>query len=140
MPEYTLAGIAWLAAGFGLAAAAGILRQRRTWIAFGAFLGFTVVFDALLTGLPIVTYGAEHVTGIRLGTTPVEDYLYGQALCLTAIASHELARRRLGRAAPVGPAGGSAGGDAGPGAITGPAGGSATGAGAPPLDTAGNGR
>ncbi len=93
IPEYTLAGIAWLAGAFALAGAAGILRRRRTWLAFAAFLAFTIVFDAILTGLPVVTYGAEHVTGLRLGTTPVEDYLYGQALCLTALASAQLARR-----------------------------------------------
>ena len=108
IPEYTLAGIAWLAAALGLAGAAGILRRRRTWLTFGAFLASTVVFDAILTGLPIVTYGAEHVTGLRLGSTPVEDYLYGQALCLTAIAAAELARhgrggrRGQGRDAPAG--------------------------------------
>ena len=93
MPEYTLAGLAWLAGAFVLAGAAGILRRRSTWIALGAFLASTVVFDAVLTGLPIVTYDPAHLSGIRLGTTPVEDYLYGQALCLTAIATFELARR-----------------------------------------------
>lgn len=93
IPEYTLAGLAWLAGAFALASAAGILRRRSTWIAFGAFLASTVVFDAVLTGIPIVVYGSAHVSGIRLGTTPVEDYLYGQALCLTAIATYELARR-----------------------------------------------
>jgi lycopene cyclase domain-containing protein len=77
-----------------LAGAAGILRRRATWIAAAAFLASTVVFDALLTGIPIVTYGREHIAGIRLGTTPVEDYLYGTALCLTALAAHALARRR----------------------------------------------
>jgi lycopene cyclase domain-containing protein len=96
IPEYTLAGLAWLAGALALAAAAGILRRRRTWITLGAFLAFTVVFDAVLTGIPIVTYGPAHVSGVRLLTTPVEDYLYGQALCLTAIASYEIARRRLG--------------------------------------------
>jgi lycopene cyclase domain-containing protein len=94
IPEYTLAALAWLGGSFVLAGAAGILRRRSAWIAFGAFLAFTVVFDALLTGLPIVTYGAAHLSGIRLGTTPVEDYLYGQALCLTAISTYEIARRR----------------------------------------------
>jgi lycopene cyclase domain-containing protein len=94
IPEYTLAGIAWLAGAFALAGAAGILRRRSTWIAVGAFLAFTVVFDALLTGLPIVVYDDAHLSGIRLGTTPVEDYLYGQALCLTAVATYEIARRR----------------------------------------------
>lgn len=103
MPEYTLAGIAWLAGAALLAAVAGILRRRRTWIALGVFLAFTVVFDAVLTGLPIVTYGDEHVTGIRLGTTPVEDYLYGLALFLTAIATYELALRRWPAAPPASP-------------------------------------
>jgi lycopene cyclase domain-containing protein len=95
IPEYTLAGLAWLGGSLVLAGAAGILRRRSAWIAFGVFLGFTVVFDAVLTGLPIVVYGDEHILGIRLGTTPIEDYLYGQALCLTAIATYEIARRRL---------------------------------------------
>lgn len=94
IPEYTLAAIAWLAGAFALAGAAGILRRRSTWIAFAAFLAFTVVFDAVLTGIPIVVYDDAHLSGIRLGTTPVEDFLYGQALCLTAIATHELVRRR----------------------------------------------
>jgi len=93
IPEYTLAGIAWLGGAFALAGAAGIVRRRKTWIAFGVFLAFTLVFDAVLTGIPIVIYDEAHLSGIRLGTTPVEDYLYGQALCLTAIASYEVARR-----------------------------------------------
>lgn len=41
MPEYTAAAIAWLAAGLALAAASGILRHRRTWVACGVFLAFT---------------------------------------------------------------------------------------------------
>ncbi len=98
MPEYTLAGLAWLGGAFALAGAAGIVRRRSTWVAFCAFLASTVVFDAVLTGIPIVVYDDRHLAGIRLGTTPVEDYLYGQALCLTAIATHELVRRgRRGR-------------------------------------------
>ena len=94
MPEYTLAAVTWLLAAFALAAFAGILRRRRTWLAFMVFLAFTVVFDGILTGLPIVTYGAEHLSGVALGTTPIEDYLYGQALFLVAVATFELARRR----------------------------------------------
>ncbi len=101
IPEYTLAGIAWLAGAVALAGAAGIARRRATWIAFGAFFASTLVFDAVLTGIPIVVYDAAHLSGIRLGTTPVEDYLYGQALCLTAIATHELVRRRR-RGLPTG--------------------------------------
>jgi lycopene cyclase domain-containing protein len=97
-PAYTVAGLTWLAAALVAtwwAGAAG----RRTWLTLAVFLVFTVVFDALLTGLPIVTYGEPAIAGIRLGTTPVEDYLYGAALCLTAVAAYDAARgrRRVGR-------------------------------------------
>ncbi len=103
IPEYTLAGGAWLVGAFALAGVAGILRRRSTWIAVAAFLVFTVIFDAVLTGIPIVVYDEAYLSGIRLGTTPVEDYLYGLALCLTAIAAYEIARRGgrgRGRRAP----------------------------------------
>ncbi len=94
IPAYTLAGLAWLAAAVLLAWWAGAAGRRQTWAALAVFLAFTVVFDAVLTGLPIVTYGEAAITGIRLGTTPVEDYLYGAALCLTAIAAYDAARGR----------------------------------------------
>jgi lycopene cyclase domain-containing protein len=99
IPAYTAASLAWLTAALVATWWAGAAGRRQTWLALAAFLVFTVVFDALLTGLPIVTYGERAITGIRLGTTPVEDYLYGAALCLTAVAAYDAARgrRRVGR-------------------------------------------
>jgi lycopene cyclase domain-containing protein len=94
IPEYTAASILWLAGAAGVAWWAGTLGRRAAWLAITVFLGFTVVFDALLTGLPIVTYGAGTDLGIRLGTTPVEDLAYGAALCLTAIGVFDLGRGR----------------------------------------------
>jgi lycopene cyclase domain-containing protein len=93
-PAYALASLAWLAAAVLLAWWAGATGRRQTWLALAIFLAFTVVFDAILTGLPIVTYGEDALTGIRVGTTPVEDYVYGAALCLTAIAVYDAARGR----------------------------------------------
>ena len=99
IPEYTAASLIWLAGAAGAAWWAGTLRRRAAWLALAVFLGFTVVFDALLTGLPIVTYGAGTALGIRLGPIPVEDLVYGAALCVTAIAVFDLGRgrRRTGR-------------------------------------------
>lgn len=94
IPAYALAGLAWLAGALLLTWWAGAAVRRQTWVALAVFLAFTVVFDAVLTGLPIVTYGETTITGIRVGTTPVEDYLYGAALCLTAIAAYDAARGR----------------------------------------------
>ena len=94
IPEYTAASILWLAGAAAAAWWAGTLRRRPAWLALVVFLGFTVVFDAFLTGLPIVTYGPGTDLGIRLGPIPVEDLVYGAALCLTAIAVFDLGRGR----------------------------------------------
>ena len=99
IPGYTAAALLWLAGAAAAAWWAGTLGRRAAWLALAVFLGFTVVFDALLTGLPIVTYGAASDLGIRLGPIPVEDLVYGAALCLTAIAVFDAGRgrRRAGR-------------------------------------------
>ena len=101
IPEYTAASILWLAGAAVVAGWAGTLGRRAAWLALAVFLAFTVVFDALLTGLPIVTYGIGTDSGIRLGPIPVEDLVYGAALCLTAIAVFDLGRGRR-RAGPRG--------------------------------------
>ncbi|HEX5828385.1 MAG TPA: lycopene cyclase domain-containing protein [Candidatus Limnocylindrales bacterium] len=87
MPEYTLAGLVVLTGALALASVRGVARLRATWLGFAVFLAMTVVFDLLLTGLPIVTYGPGTNSGIALGPIPVEDFLYGQALYLVAIAA-----------------------------------------------------
>ena len=92
MPEYTIAAVLWLG-GASLAAGLvggrrwGLLGQRRAWITLAVFAGFTVVFDVILTGLPIVTYADELRSGISIGPMPIEDLLYGLALALTAMAA-----------------------------------------------------
>jgi lycopene cyclase domain-containing protein len=102
VPEYTLAGAVFLAAAVAIAWAAGVARLRATWYGFAVFLALTVVFDFLLTGLPIVTYDAATNSGLALGPIPVEDFLYGQALYLVAVAAwgaKPSARSAPGRAA-----------------------------------------
>jgi lycopene cyclase domain-containing protein len=99
IPAYTAAALLWLAGAAVVAWRAGTLRRRAAWLTLAVFLAFTVVFDALLTGIPIVRYGAGTDLGIRLGPIPVEDLVYGAALCLVAIAVFDAARgrRRAGR-------------------------------------------
>ncbi len=87
MPEYTLLALAFLVGAFALAALAGMLREGAAWAGLLVFGLITVAADLVLTGLPIVTYGAGYDTGLRIGPMPVEDLIYGLALYLVAIAA-----------------------------------------------------
>jgi lycopene cyclase domain-containing protein len=53
-----------------------IFREKRTWVIAGILLLFTLIFDSILTGLPIVTYTSSHLSGIYLGSIPLEDLSY----------------------------------------------------------------
>jgi lycopene cyclase domain-containing protein len=48
----------------------------RAWATFLVLLGLTLVFNSLLTGLPIVTYDASKMLGAHIGTIPLEDFSY----------------------------------------------------------------
>lgn len=87
MPEYTLLTGVFLAGAFALAWARGVLRERAAWLGLVAFGAVTVAADVVLTGLPIVTYGAGTNLGLRIGPMPIEDLGYGLALYLVAIAA-----------------------------------------------------
>ena len=93
MPEYTVAAVAFLGAGLLAAWPTGLLRRRSTWLTLAVFGGFTVIFDLILTGLPIVTYGDGFTSGIALGPMPIEDLLYGLALALAAMVGSSVAAR-----------------------------------------------
>jgi lycopene cyclase domain-containing protein len=87
VPEYTFASIVVLVAGFAVAGARGLLRERAAWLGLLAFGAATVAADLVLTGLPIVTYGEGTNSGIAVGPMPLEDLGYGLALYLVAIAA-----------------------------------------------------
>ena len=94
MPEYAIASLLLLlACGLG-ARRSGVLAHPEAWLTLVAFGLLTVVFDVVLTGIPIVTYGDGLRSGIAVGPMPVEDLAYGLALCLLALAVwHRTGRR-----------------------------------------------
>jgi len=87
MPEYTVASVAVLAGAAVAAWWRGALAGRAGWLGLVVFGAATLAFDLVLTGLPIVTYGAGTTSGIAIGPMPIEDLLYGLALYLVAIAA-----------------------------------------------------
>lgn len=91
MHGYTLTSLAACLAVVGLELAVlrtGVLRRRSYWIALGIILFFQVIVDGWLTKLtaPIVLYARSHFSGLRFPwDIPVEDFLFGWAMCTLAL-------------------------------------------------------
>lgn len=71
-----------------------LLRTPRFWIFMGVMLCFKTIVNGYLTWRPIVLYGESFQTGLRLGTIPVEDYLFGFGLITASIVVWEWWKRR----------------------------------------------
>jgi lycopene cyclase domain-containing protein len=88
---YTLSSLAACAVVVGLEVAVlrtGLLRRRTYWIALAIIVFFQVIVDGWLTKLtnPIVRYAAPHLSGWRVPwDIPVEDFLFGWAMCTLAL-------------------------------------------------------
>ena len=71
---------------------------RRWWLPAlltGLLIGvLTAVFDNLMIGVGLMTYGTAHLTGVRLGLVPVEDFAYPLAGLLLLPALWPLRRWR----------------------------------------------
>jgi lycopene cyclase domain-containing protein len=83
MPEYSLLAVSSAIAVLALdrwILRTGLLRRRSFWITLGFLLLGKLVVNGYLTARPIVHYYAPYYLGIRLGTIPVEDFLYGFAM------------------------------------------------------------
>jgi lycopene cyclase domain-containing protein len=74
-----------------------ILNYTKTYLFIGMVILFTLVFNGYLTGRPIVLYNEQYQTGIRLITTPVEDFGFGLALLLLTVTIFEKLKKTLKR-------------------------------------------
>ncbi len=80
-------------AGVGVAVVVDLLVTRTRlvtratfWIAYAIIVGFQLITNGLLTGIPVVRYRASAITGLRIAYAPVEDLLFGFALVLSTLA------------------------------------------------------
>ena len=51
----------------------------RFWTFQLLLLSMFLIFNSVLTSLPIITYGAYAIIGFKIGTIPVEDFFFGFA-------------------------------------------------------------
>jgi lycopene cyclase domain-containing protein len=98
--EYTLAAVLAAVAVVVLEWAVlhtGLFARGRYWVALVIVLAFQVPVDGWLTarGAPVVEYATQAVSGVRVGSIPVEDFGFGFALVTLTLLLWE---RRTGRA------------------------------------------
>jgi len=51
-------------------------RMAASGIAAGILVVFTALFDNLMIAAGLFTYPAEHLSGLRVGLAPLEDFAY----------------------------------------------------------------
>ncbi len=55
------------------------MRNSNFWLYLGISMILFFIFNYLLTSIPIVMYNPDAITGIRVLTIPIEDFLYNAA-------------------------------------------------------------
>lgn len=65
------------------------------WLFVGILSLLTLVFNGYLTARPIVIYDATYISGLRIYTIPVEDFVFGWAMVTLAVGSYERIRTRI---------------------------------------------
>ena len=74
------------------------LRSRNFWVALGlTYLPFLVA-NGFLTGIPIVLYDDSQNLGIRVGTIPLEDFLFSFSMMALSVRVYDGVGRRRGAA------------------------------------------
>lgn len=106
---YVLLSLGFLAVACAVAAAAVARRRRQPapapfgWPAIAlaalALMILTAIFDNVIIGLGLVSYGEAQISGVRIGLAPIEDFSYSLAALLLLPALWVLFTR-----APRGPA------------------------------------
>jgi lycopene cyclase domain-containing protein len=95
--EYSFA--VFLAVGVFLLFAAfflqDLLSSGRYWVYLGITLLLFIVFNFILTSLPIVSYGQTMIWGTRFLTIPLEDFLYNYLMLSLYLGVYIWAKKRF---------------------------------------------
>lgn len=99
---YTSLMLAVACVTVGVASFTDVFSSSHYWYYTLVTLGLFVVFNHFLTSLPIVTYGTGAILGVRVGTIPVEDFVYNLSMLTAHLMVYREALARLGKRVPRG--------------------------------------
>jgi lycopene cyclase domain-containing protein len=94
--DYLYTSTAFILASILLVIHITVLKSKYIYV-FGLsylvhLLPFLIV-NGLLTGLPVVKYNSGFITGLRVISIPVEDFLFALSLFLSNVTVYEFARK-----------------------------------------------
>ncbi len=76
-------------------------RMAASAISALVLLALTAVFDNIMIAVGLFTYPPEHLSGLRIGLAPLEDFTYPLCAAFLVPAVYALLTRSLARTAPV---------------------------------------
>src|SRR3546814_14270028 len=68
-------------------------RMRASAVGAVVLLALTAVFDNVMIALDLFTYPPEHLSGLRIGLAPLEDFAYPLCVAFAVPAAFTLLRR-----------------------------------------------
>ncbi len=97
MKEYTIASVASVCVVVMLDRILNTRLMGRAgfWEFTAVMFAFLLLFNGYLTWRPIVLYGEQFCMNIRLGTIPLEDFLFGFSMISLTVILWEFARARI---------------------------------------------
>ncbi len=87
MKEYTIISLLSIAAAVFVDAKSGvrILRRKEFYLFLAVILFFKLLVNGFLTGREIVMYNPIFYLGVRIGSIPVEDFMFGFSMVTLTI-------------------------------------------------------
>jgi lycopene cyclase domain-containing protein len=95
MKEYTILSVlsVLIVCVFDRRLKTGILKSKAFWSFILVIAFFKILVNGYLTSSGIVKYGPGFFLGLRLTSIPLEDFLFGFSMVLTAIMTWELFKK-----------------------------------------------
>jgi lycopene cyclase domain-containing protein len=99
MKEYTILAVisVLIAIGADHFLKTKLILNKKFWIFWGVMFILIFIINGYLTWRPVVIYGEQFYSGIRLFTIPIEDFLFGFSLISLNIIIWEYYTRRCER-------------------------------------------
>ncbi len=96
MKEYTLLGIVSVIITVVIDKLSGvnILKRKMFYLFFLIIMVFKFLVNGYLTGKDIVLYNPEFFLGLRIGSIPLEDFLFGFGMVALTIIFWEYFKKR----------------------------------------------